>query len=419
MIHTYPQNKYLIWFRHAPWRILAVGLVLALLMAAFLMWAVMQAPASEIATLVSALAITSLVSLGLGYFLYRRGWTRSPSLTLTLLLTYVWAAILTFFNVWVMAERMFASEHDLLLSSILLSFAAVIATTFGVFASASITDSLRQLDETANQIANGDLQARVRINGRDEVARVAVSFNDMAVRLQTAEKQRQELEELRRDLIAWTSHDLRTPLTSIRAMVEALNDGVVDDPTMVKRYYRTIRADVIALNELINDLFELAQLDAGGLTFERSPHSLSDLISDALESFQALAQERNIRVTGEVVGNLVVPLNAQKINRVFGNLLSNALRYTPNGGEVVVQARRTAVGVEVIVKDSGPGFNAKDLERVFEKFYRGEQARSRATGGAGLGLAIAAGIVAGHDGRIWAENAPEGGATVGFLLPAR
>jgi len=201
-------------------------------------------------------------------------------------------------------------------------------------------------------------------------------------------------------------------------MIEALHDGVVDDPETAQRYYRTMRADIIALNSLIDDLFELAQLEAGGLHIELAPHSLSDLISDVVEGFQALAAQRQIRLLGDVAANLdPVQLNAVKINRVLANLLSNALRYTPDGGEIRVTAVRTPEGAVVTVQDSGAGFNTADLPRVFEQFYRGEQARTRATGGAGLGLAIAQGIVVAHHGRIWAENAPSGGALVGFVLP--
>jgi signal transduction histidine kinase len=202
-------------------------------------------------------------------------------------------------------------------------------------------------------------------------------------------------------------------------MVEALHDGLVDDPEMAKRYYRTIRNDVMAMNKLIDDFFEVAQLDAVGLVLELSHHSLRDLVSDALESFQALAQQRNITLVGEVASEIdLVRLNAEKMSRVLANLLSNALRYTPAEGKIELQAQQTAEGIEVTICDNGPGFSPDDLERVFEKFYRGEQARSRATGGAGLGLAIAAGIVAAHNGRIWAANRPEGGACVGFSLPA-
>ncbi|MCP4428173.1 MAG: HAMP domain-containing protein [Chloroflexi bacterium] len=418
MINTIPQNKILNWFGQASWRILVVGALLALAVAVLLMKGLMQAPTNEIAALASTLSVTSLISMGLGYWLHRRGWTRSPSLALTLVMTYGWAALLTLFNVWVMSQQMFVSDHDLVLSGVLLLFAAIIATTFGVFAAASVTDGLRQLAQSAQQITGGDLTARVAVVGRDEVARVGQAFNGMASELQEAAAQREELETLRRDLIAWTSHDLRTPLTSIRAMVEALHDGMVDDPDTVQRYYRTIRADVIALNSLIDDLFEMAQLDAGGLVLEKSPFAFADLVSDALERFQALAEQQRVDLQASVSPDVgQVWLNAPKISRVLGNLLSNALRYTPEGGKVTISAVPHPEGVQVTIQDSGSGFHSNDLPRIFERFYRGEQARSRSSGGAGLGLAIAQGIVEAHNGRIWAENALGGGAAVSFTLP--
>jgi signal transduction histidine kinase len=405
-------------FNWTSWPILFIGALMAMLVAVLLMQLLMQAPMSDVTALVSTLTVTSLVSLALGYFLFRFAWKRSPSFYLTLVLTYAWAGVLTLFNVWIMSMRMFASPHDLLLSGILLAFAAIVATSFGIFVSANLNRGLSELADSAQQIADGHLEARVTIKGRDEVARAGTAFNEMAVQLQEAEKQRAELEKLRRDLIAWTSHDLRTPLTSIRAMIEALHDGVVSEQETIQRYYRTMRSDIIALNTLLDDLFELAQLDAGGLVLELSPHSLSDLISDSLEGFQALAAQKNITLTGEIGEHFdPVDLNAAKIGRVLANLLSNAIRYTPQNGQIQVRALRTDEGAAVMVQDSGPGFEPHDLSRIFEQFYRGEEARSRATGGAGLGLAIARGIVEAHNGRIWAENAPEGGAIVGFVLP--
>lgn len=416
-----PSPSYLGRFSRAPWRLFVVGIVAALVVAVLLMRLWMQAPLQDITLLVVWLSATSLLSLVVGYGLYRRGLARSPSLSLTLLMTYAWAAFVILFNVWVMSRQMFFnSEHDLILSGVLLLFAAIIAMTFGVFVAASVTDGLNQLAASAQAIAAGDLEARVQIHGRDEVAQLAHAFNDMAAQLQRAEKERAEVEKMRRDLVAWASHDLRTPLTSIRAMIEALHDGVVSDPETTQRYYRTMRGDIIALNGLIDDLFELAQMDAGGLALAKSPHSLSDLISDTLESFQVLAEQRGIVLHGRVAADVdPVPMNAPKIGRVLTNLIGNALRYTPANGEVQVTAVRAADRVRVTVQDSGPGFNTDDLPRVFDQFYRGEQARSRKTGGAGLGLAIARGIVEGHNGRIWAENAPNGGAVVGFELPVR
>ena len=416
MVETLNKPQQQTWFQRAPWLILLTGILLALAVAVLLFNLLMQPPAAETIALVTTLTVTSLLSLGIGYWLYRRGWARSTSLARTLVLTYIWAALLTLFNVGVMQQQMFASQHDLILSGVLLLFAAIIAATFGVFVSASVTDDLQNLAATAQQLAEGDLNARAEVNGRDEITRVGQVFNAMADQLQQAANQQAELDRLRRDLIAWTSHDLRTPLTSIRVRVEALNDGMVDDVETQKRFYKDIRADVMALNKLIDDLFELAQLDAGSFRMEKSPYVLGDFISDCLQRFQIVAAQKEINLTGQVdpaVG--LVPLNATKLGRVLDNLISNAIRYTPNGGNVLVTAVRKPTSVIVTVQDSG--FDPADLTRVFEQFYRGEEARSRATGGAGLGLAIAQGIVVAHEGKIWAENAPEGGAVVKFSLP--
>jgi signal transduction histidine kinase len=406
------------WLDISPWSIFAVGLVVALVIAIVALTVMFSPPFGELAELVGTLAITSALSLGAGFLLYRKGWTSSPSISLTLLVTYAWAAALTLINVWILAKLMFVDDHDLTLAGILLVFAAVIAMTFGVFVAASVTGDLRQLSKAAHRLAEGDLSARAAVNGRDEVSQVATSFNEMAEQMQLASEERAEVEKLRRDLIAWTSHDLRTPLTSIRVMIEALNDGLVDDAETTGRYYRTIRSEIVSLNNLIDDLFELAQLDAGGIKLEIETHSLSDLVSDTLESFKPVAERREVYIDGTVEGELdPVLMNAPKISRAIYNLMDNAIQHTPGGGTVLLEARRTEEGVQVEVRDSGPGFSQEELPRVFERFYRGESARSRAKGGAGLGLAIACGIIEAHGGRIWAENQATGGATVGFRLP--
>ena len=418
MVQSNLQTPRLNWYRRAPWLILVTGLILALVVTALLFMTLMQPPLAEMSALISTLAFTSLLSLGLGYFLYRRGWARSTSLLWTLSMTYVWAALLTLFNVGVLQQQMFISQHDLILGGVLLLFAAIIAITFGIFVSSSVTADLRQISGTAQRLAEGDLAARVPISGQDEVAQVGVAFNQMAEQLQQVQTQREDLDRLRRDLIAWASHDLRTPLTSIRVRVEALNDGVVEDSDSRQRFYRGILSDVMALDTLIDDLLELAQLDAGGLQLEMTLLSLGDLLSDSLDRFQPMADQRNISLSA-TIGQDVDPVrvNATKISRVLDNLLSNALRYSPPGGRILIAAERASDGVQVTVDDDGPGFDEEDIPRLFEQFYRGEQARSRATGGAGLGLAIARGIVEAHDGRIWAENIPAGGARIGFILP--
>ena len=212
---------------------------------------------------------------------------------------------------------------------------------------------------------------------------------------------------------------MQTPLASIRAILEALGDGVVDDPQAVKRYLQIAQRDVRSLSFLIDDLFQMAQLDAGGLQLDLTPGSLSDLISDTLESFSALAAAQGLTLEGSAEPDVdPVRMDTPRIGRVLNNLVGNALRHTPAGGRVEVRARRNGAQVEVVVADTGEGIRPEDLPHVFERFYRGEKSRSRATGGAGLGLAIARGIIQAHGGEIRLESSPSTGTRFTFSLPS-
>jgi signal transduction histidine kinase len=379
----------------------------------------MQPPLADLGQLVIGLLFTGLGSLVAGYVLYRMGWWRWPKRILhTLILGSILQAGLVFFNVWITARAMFLNEHDLTLAGVLLLFGAGIAISFGVFVSASLTRGVRQVERAAERLAEGDLAARVEVDGRDEIARLAATFNRMADQLEAAARKQRELDTLRRDLIAWTSHDLRTPLTSIRVVVEALADSVIDDPETVQRYLHAIRSDVHSLNGLIDDLFELAQLDAGGMVFDKVPVALSDLISDVLERMRTLAEQRRVQLDGQVSAQVdPVTIDPPKIERVLTNLIGNAIRYTPEGGRVTIDAQRRDGQVRVSVRDTGEGIADDDLPRVFERFYRGERSRSRSSGGAGLGLAIAKGIVEAHGGSIEVTSRPGEGSIFTFTLP--
>jgi len=365
------------------------------------------------------LGITALISALAGYIAYRLGWINfSPTLRWTLLGGYALASILTFFNVWFSARMMFASQHDLLLAIVLLVFASGMAMVLGYFLSNTVTDRIHLLKNAAENLASGDLQTRVPVNGRDEVAALAITFNQMAEQLQAADQKQRELESLRRDLIAWVSHDLQTPLTSMRAILEALSDGVVEDPETVKRYLNTAQRDVRNLSSLIDDLFQMAQLDAGGFPLHRAEASLGDLISDTLESFTELAKQQEITLEGNVDSNVdPVMMDTQAIGRVLNNLIGNALRHTSNNGHVSVWVRRTVQGVEVTVSDTGAGIRSEDIAHIFERFYRGEKSRNRGTGGAGLGLAIARGIVQAHGGDIKVDSEIGKGTQFTFQIP--
>lgn len=400
---------------------LAIGIILILAISLGFFKLLMAPPLNELGLMALFLGITAFVSALAGYIAYRFGWiNRSPTLRWTLLGGYALASALTFFNVWFSAQLMFASQHDLLLAIVLLVFASGMAMALGYFLSSTVTERIHLLKGAAEKLAKGDLNTRVPIQGRDEVATLATTFNQMAEQLQAADKKQRELESLRRDLIAWVSHDLQTPLTSMRAILEALSDGVVDEPEMVKRYLHTAQRDVRSLSALIDDLFHMAQLDAGGFPLNRAEASLNDLISDTLESFSELAYRESITLEGVVESNVdPVMMDTQAIGRALNNLIGNALRHTSAGGKVNVFARRTGKGVEVTVSDTGDGIRAEDMPRIFERFYRGEKSRNRGTGGAGLGLAIARGIVRAHGGdiRVESDGAPGRGARFTFHIP--
>lgn len=396
--------------------ILGVLIIFAISLGIF--YVVMSPPMGELRLMALFLAITSLVSSLAGYLAYRLGWIAlTPSLRWGLMSIYAISSTLTFFNVWFSARLMFASQHDLLLATVLLVFAGGMAMALGYFLSSTMTDRMHLLKQAAEKLAQGNLDTRVSVSGRDEVATLAESFNQMASQLQTANEKQRELERLRSDLIAWVSHDLQTPLASIRAILEALYDNMVEDPATVKRYLNTAQRDVRSLSVLIDDLFQMAQLDAGGIPLEKENASLADLISDTLESFSALASQQGLTLEGSAEADVdPVLMDTQRIGRVLNNLVGNALRHTPAGGQVEVCARRAGSGVVVTVRDSGEGIRPEDLPKVFESFYRGEKSRSRATGGAGLGLAIARGIVRAHGGEIHVQSQP-GDTRFIFTLP--
>jgi len=397
----------------------AGGVALTVALALLIFYLMMRPPISEIGAMAAFLTITAVISVAVGHGAYRMGWiNRSPHISWTLLGGYALAGVLTFINVWVTARLMFVSQHDLLLGTVLLLFAGGIAMSLGYFLSAALTDEILKLNRAAKEIARGNLKVRVPVTGQDEMAELAHTFNEMAEQLEAAARKQRELDILRRNLVAWVGHDLRTPLTSIRVLVEALADGVVDEPDTVQRYLKTAQLHIRSLSLLIDDLFEMAELDAGGLTLEQEPNSISDLISDTLETFSTLAASQDVTLEGSVEPGIdPVCMDTQKIGRVLANLVSNALRHTPARGTVQIRASAVAEGVQVEVCDTGEGINPADLPYIFDQFYRGEKSRSRDTGGSGLGLAIAKGIVEAHGGHVGAESAAGAGMRFFFSLP--
>ncbi len=369
-------------------------------------------------------------AISLGLTVAAAAWLRRGRGPLWLQLTIASAVgvVVALVNVLLTVQAMLLSAAYLPTLVLLLLFAGMISLALGVSLAATIGRRVSALNDGARAIAGGDLAARVEVRGSDELAGLAAEFNRMAGQLAAGASERERQEAARRELMVAVSHDLRTPLASLRALTDALADGLVDDPATTARYLATMRGQIDHLSGLIDDLFELAQLDAGALVLERMPVSPADLVSDTLNGLRPQAEAAGVTLTGKAAEQLPEALaDPQKLERVLYNLVANAIRHTPAGGEVEITATTegsgsTAAGgpssVLFSVRDTGSGITAEDLPRVFERFYRGEKSRSRATGGAGLGLAIARGIVEAHGGRIWIESEPGRGTIVRFTIPS-
>jgi two-component system sensor histidine kinase BaeS len=286
--------------------------------------------------------------------------------------------------------------------------ALAVALIIGGLLFRSIVAPLRRLTAASQAITAGDLTVRAPVQGQDEVAQLAHAFNRMAESLAHAE-------EARQNQTADVAHELRTPLTVLRGAMEAMLDGI----------YPTDRDNLLAaltqvqtLTRLVEDLRLLALADAGQLRLQVASLDLSAFLREIVEAHRLQAQERKVSLTLEMAPSLpIVQADRDRLAQVMGNLLGNALRYVSAGGHIRVRAVDRGREVIVAVADDGPGIPSQDLPHLFERFWRGDRARRRATGGSGLGLTIARSLVEAHGGCIWAESVEEQGSTFTFSLP--
>ena len=332
------------------------------------------------------------------------------------------------------AWAMLLNKHDLGVVTTVCAMAAVTATATALLLGRWVIGGHRALEQAARALgdegaegaadgggASGAEGARHRRVGfvqpttpmPAELASLARQLADTSAGLAASRERERALEASRRELVAWISHDLRSPLAGLRAMAEALEDGIAEDPA---RYHRQMRGEVERLSGMVGDLFELSRIQAGSLSLSPSRMSVYDLVSDAIAGADALAVERGVRLADEGVAQVPVEVDGKEMARVLANLLINAIHRTPADGTVAVGARREAGGVVLSVTDGCGGIPADDLPRVFDTGWRGTDARTP-PGGAGLGLAIVRGIVEAHQGRAAVLNVP-GGCRFEVTLPA-
>jgi len=378
----------------------------------------------HLAQLALTMGLTGLASLAIGELaLWALPFAPFGGVQLKLAIPPLLTAAVIAFNVAILSRQMFITVTDgqLLLAFLLFGVSLALAIAYSI--AHEMSRSIARIEEGARRIAGGDYAFQLdttKTRGGDEIARLASWFDQMAASVRQAFLERQRADAERRQVITAVSHDLRTPVASVRAMIEAIDDGVVNDPEAVRRYQRAIRAEMRHLSLLMDDLFDLSQLESRTLVLRRESVDLGDLVSDTLEACRELAEQSGVRLEGQVEGDVgAVWLDPRQMYRVLSNLTLNALRYTPSDGVVLLRAKRQ-VGTDgvdqafVQVIDSGVGIAAGDLPHVFERSFRGEVSRRREqempesassgsrSSGSGLGLAIAREIVEMHGGRIWA-----------------
>jgi signal transduction histidine kinase len=318
-------------------------------------------------------------------------------------------------------QLMFVSAHDALLTASMGVYGALLGLWATRLLSNRVMDDVDTLRAGLEAVGAGERDLRLRLGGDDELAQVAREVEAMVVRLAAAEARHEEADAARRSLIAAVSHDLRTPVTALRLLADAVDDEI-GDPETRREYVRRLGVHVRALGALIDDLFELTRIEAGEVAWTMQQVQIAELVEETVAAMAPAARAGGISVRAEIDPALVpATANPERIQRVLFNLIQNAIRHTPADGSVTVRAARAGSCVEIEVADTGEGIAPGDRERVFEPFAQGADRASRTDGSAGLGLAISRAIVEAHGGRIWivdeSSDGDEPGARVRFSLP--
>jgi signal transduction histidine kinase len=353
--------------------------------------------------------VASACALGVGVVGLGAGWLlRHRSVRWQLGLVAVVAVLAVLAGVLAVAQLMFISDHDFQVVTLVASSAAVVALLVALALGGAIAGWSQSLREDVRRVGDGTPYVAPR-RGPSEFQALSDELALAQRRLEEARVREARLEESRRELVSWVSHDLRTPLAGMRAMTEALEDGLAPDPA---RYHQQIRAEVDRMVRMVDDLFELSRIHAGVLRLTPEPVMLGDLVSEAIAGADPVARARSVRLGGSVEDGIEVTADAASMSRVVSNLIMNAIRHTPSDGVVEIHGRAVPGGVELSVTDGCGGLSAEDMERVFDVAWQGSAARTpdpdadqpQAGRGAGLGLAIVKGIVEAHRGLVRVEN---------------
>jgi signal transduction histidine kinase len=318
----------------------------------------------------------------------------------------------------VVALLMVVSSRGSALVAVIVAGAGLVAVITARAVAGGILRDVQAVRDGLTAVGRGKRDVVIETSAHDELAELAAAANAMIVQLRDEEAGRDQSEAARRDLIAAVSHDLRTPITSLRLLADAVGDDIVEDPETRRGYLRRMGTHIDALSVLIDDLFELSRLEAGDISWSLEQVPLHELVCETVEAMRVQAEAKGVAVLAEVPETLCpAHANPEKLQRVLFNLIQNAIRHTPADGSVVVRAEPVAAGIEFEVADTGDGIATEERDQVFTAFYRGGAEAARTSPGAGLGLAVSRAIVEAHGGRIWLADAAVG-TRVRFSLPA-
>jgi signal transduction histidine kinase len=316
----------------------------------------------------------------------------------------------------VVSLLMILSDHAAVLVAAIVVGAGLLAGLGARLVANGILRDVGSIRDGLAAVARGEREAEIVTEGRDELSALAAAANAMIAELGDQEAARDQSDSARRNLVAAVSHDLRTPITSLRLLAEAVSDDIVDGD-LRRAYLLRMRTHIDALSALIDDLFELSRLEAGDISWSLERVPLGELVGETVEAMRLEAEAKGVAVSSIVPHGLSpARANPEKLQRVLFNLIQNAIRHTPADGSVVVRAEPVDSGIEVEIADSGIGIAPEERDRVFAAFYRGGADAARTGDGAGLGLAVSRAIVEAHGGRIWLADSSRG-ARVCFTLP--
>lgn len=299
------------------------------------------------------------------------------------------------------SRAMFLSTHDLTVVIVVCVTSGLVSLAFALWLARRLAAATRALRDAAHDLRTGSGVAPVPAGPREFAAISDELVRSDTLLRQSAERERR-LDRSRRELVAWVSHDLRTPLAGLRAMTEALEDGMAEDPA---RYHAQMRSEVDRMVRMVDDLFELSQIHAGNLQLSLQTVHLGDVVSETIAGTGPVARAKGVHLEGEIAPDVLVRADPAALSRIVGNLVMNAIRHTPADGTVEVIGRRASGAVELAVTDACGGIDEPDLTRVFDVAWRGSHARTPGEGeGAGLGLAIVKGLVEAHHGTVAVAN---------------